>query len=82
MRTADRGLHELAHSAAGGRWVVTGCGGYDIVDVVPRAWTALIADVAGHPINPDTPLPPAWLEYVEKTYHRIPPARMTDLAPA
>ena len=80
MRTAYQGLHELAHSAAGGRWVVTGGGGYDIVDVVPRAWTALIAEVSGHPIDPDAPLPPAWLDYVEKRYHREPPARMTDLA--
>jgi len=80
MRTAYQGLHELTHSAAAGRWVVTGGGGYDIVDVVPRAWTALIAEVSGHPIDPDAPLPAAWLEYVEKRYHREPPARMTDLA--
>ncbi|MCI0686221.1 MAG: acetoin utilization protein AcuC [Sporichthyaceae bacterium] len=81
MRSAYQQLHALAHSAAAGRWLVTGGGGYDIVDVVPRAWTALLAEVAGHPIDPETQLPPGWLDYVEKTYGRVPPARMTDLPP-
>lgn len=79
MRAAQQSLHELAHTHCAGRWVVTGGGGYDIVDVVPRAWTSLIAEVSGHPIRPDTPLPEGWLKYVEETYGRVPPARMTDL---
>ena len=35
-------LHQLAHDVAGGRWVATGGGGYELVRVVPRAWTCLL----------------------------------------
>ena len=49
QRAAYLALHELAHEVADGRWVVTGGGGYSVVDVVPRAWTHLLAIVAGHP---------------------------------
>ena len=34
---------DLAHEVADGRWVVTGGGGYSIVDVVPRSWAHLLA---------------------------------------
>ncbi len=40
-------LHGLAHDHAGGRWVATGGGGYQIYGVVPRAWTIYFADLAG-----------------------------------
>ena len=39
-------LHELAHEAAGGRWVATGGGGYQWARVVPRAWTIAFAEMA------------------------------------
>ena len=39
-------------SYAGGRWVATGGGGYELVEVVPRAWTHLIAEAAGRPARP------------------------------
>ena len=35
-------LHDLAHRAAGGRWLATGGGGYQWARVVPRAWTHLL----------------------------------------
>ncbi|MCA1825076.1 MAG: acetoin utilization protein AcuC, partial [Frankia sp.] len=44
---AYRSLHELAHELCGGRWVVLGGGGYEIVQVVPRAWTLALAEVTG-----------------------------------
>ena len=44
QRAAYLALHDLAHEVAGGRWVATGGGGYALVDVVPRAWTHLLAD--------------------------------------
>ena len=47
QRTTYRLLHELAHELCGGKWVVTGGGGYEPVQVVPRAWTHLLAEVAG-----------------------------------
>ena len=43
QRAAYLALHDLAHEVCGGRWVVTGGGGYAVVDVVPRAWTHLLA---------------------------------------
>jgi acetoin utilization protein AcuC len=71
-------LHDLAHDTAGGKWVAIGGGGYEIVDVVPRAWTHLLAIAAHHPIDAQTEVPDTWLAYVEERYGRQGPARMTD----
>ena len=49
QRAAYLALHDLAHEVADGRWVVTGGGGYALVDVVPRAWTHLLGAVSGTP---------------------------------
>ena len=49
QRASYLALHDLAHEVAGGRWVALGGGGYAIVDVVPRAWTHLLAVVSGTP---------------------------------
>ena len=40
--------HALAHEVCSGRWLIVGGGGYDPVDVTPRAWTAFIGTVLGH----------------------------------
>ncbi|MDQ6688208.1 MAG: acetoin utilization protein AcuC [Actinomycetota bacterium] len=66
QRASYLALHELAHSAAGGRWVALGGGGYDIVRVVPRAWTHLLAIVAGRPLDPAQPTPDSWREEVQR----------------
>jgi acetoin utilization protein AcuC len=47
QRTAYRLLHELAHELCDGKWVAVGGGGYEIVQVVPRAWTHAIAEMVG-----------------------------------
>jgi acetoin utilization protein AcuC len=62
-REAAKLLHELAHEAAGGRWVATGGGGYQWARVVPRAWTLYFAEMAEAEL-PDH-LPESWLEHVE-----------------
>ena len=49
-------IHQWVHKFTKGKWVVTGGGGYAIVDVVPRAWTQLIAEVCGHGLSTDTEL--------------------------
>ena len=36
QRAAHAAIHALAHDLAGGRWLLTGGGGYDLVQVVPR----------------------------------------------
>lgn len=78
QRAAYLALHELAHEVSDGRWVVTGGGGYAVVDVVPRAWTHLLAIVAGHPLDADTETPAEWRGHVGSVLGRTPPARMTD----
>lgn len=78
QRAAYLALHDLAHEVAGGRWVVTGGGGYSVVSVVPRAWSHLLAVVAGRPLDPARAVPGAWAEHVRATLGRRPPERMTD----
>ncbi|HEU4811314.1 MAG TPA: acetoin utilization protein AcuC [Nocardioides sp.] len=78
QREAYLALHELAHEVADGRWVVTGGGGYALVEVVPRAWCHLLAIVGGHPLDPMTDTPEGWREYVRETLGGTPPHRLTD----
>ncbi len=77
QRAAYLALHDLAHEAAGGRWVATGGGGYAIVDVVPRAWSHLLAIVGGRPLDPATATPEAWREHVASLGRKA-PGTMTD----
>ncbi len=78
QRTAHAALHRLAHEVAGGRWLLTGGGGYQLVQVVPRTWTHLLAEASGQPIDPATPTPQLWREYVEWTAAEPAPQVMTD----
>jgi acetoin utilization protein AcuC len=78
QRAAYLALHELAHEVAGGRWVATGGGGYSLVEVVPRAWTHLLAIVGGRPLDPSTETPQAWRDHVREYLGRSAPHRMTD----
>jgi acetoin utilization protein AcuC len=78
QRAAYEALHDLAHEVCAGKWVAVGGGGYAIVDVVPRAWTHLLAIVGGKPIDPQAATAPAWQEHVRSALRRRPPSRMTD----
>ena len=78
QRAAYQALHELAHEVPGGRWVATGGGGYALVQVVPRAWTHLLATVAGRPLDPETPIPGGWTEHVRELLGVEGPSRLTD----
>jgi acetoin utilization protein AcuC len=71
-------LHDLAHAAAGGRWIAVGGGGYELVDVVPRAWAHLVGVAAHQPIEPTDAVPAAWRSYVLERLGRQAPQRMTD----
>jgi acetoin utilization protein AcuC len=62
-REAAATLHNLAHEAAGGRWLATGGGGYQWARVVPRAWTLYFAEMAG--AEPPDDLPEGWIEAAE-----------------
>ena len=61
-RASYRALRELAESAADGRWLALGGGGYSLVRVVPRSWTHLLATVLDRDVAPETALPPGWLD--------------------
>jgi acetoin utilization protein AcuC len=82
QRAAHAAIHSLAHELAGGRWLLTGGGGYELVQVVPRTWTHLLAEAAGEPVNPAAATPATWREYVSWTTSRAAPELMTDGQPA
>jgi acetoin utilization protein AcuC len=78
QRASYEAVHELAHRVCGGRWVATGGGGYEIVQVVPRAWTHLVGIAAHAPVDPATTTPGPWQEYVHARMGRPAPVHMTD----
>jgi acetoin utilization protein AcuC len=82
QRAAHAAIHQLAHETAGGRWLLTGGGGYELVQVVPRTWTHLLAEATGRPIDPATPTPPKWRDYVRGRTGQPAPELMTEQAPA
>ncbi|MEN0129413.1 MAG: acetoin utilization protein AcuC [Brevundimonas sp.] len=71
-------LHDLAHEVAGGRWVALGGGGYAVVDVVPRAWTHVLAIAAHAPLDVSTDVPDEWRAMVSERYGRSGASRMGD----
>lgn len=78
QRAAYAALHRFAHDYAGGQWVAFGGGGYELVQVVPRVWTHLLAEAAGAAISPETPTPEGWRSYVDQRASEQAPLRMTD----
>ena len=82
MRVAYAAVHRLAHQSAGGRWVLIGGGGYMLVQVVPRAWTHLLAEAASQPVHPGAQTPPAWRKYAQARTGERAPESMTDGEPA
>ncbi|MDP8969339.1 MAG: acetoin utilization protein AcuC [Actinomycetota bacterium] len=69
-------LHQLAHEHAGGRWVATGGGGYQVASVVPRAWTIYFAELTGAEL-PER-LPDDWLQLAEERVGERPPESFLD----
>jgi acetoin utilization protein AcuC len=82
QRAAHAAIHALAHDLADGRWLLTGGGGYDLVRVVPRTWTHLIAEAAGQPIDAQAQTPAAWRDYVVGRTGLAAPEQMTEGTPA
>ncbi|MGH3167837.1 MAG: acetoin utilization protein AcuC [Trebonia sp.] len=78
QRAAAMMLHDLAHELCDGRWLLTGGGGYALVQVVPRIWTHLLAIAAGKPLDPVIPTPVEWRELVRRLVGETPPESMTD----
>ncbi|MDA3023637.1 MAG: acetoin utilization protein AcuC [Actinomycetota bacterium] len=79
MAAIAKRLHALAHEAAEGRWVATGGGGYQLVSVVPRAWTLAFAEMTGAPLPTETPM--TWRELVVARTGQAPPRDFDDAVP-
>jgi acetoin utilization protein AcuC len=77
QRVAHAAIHALAHQTAGGRWLLTGGGGY-VLDVVPRTWAHLPAEAAGYPIDPRARIPAQWRRYASGRTGREAPEVMTE----
>ena len=72
---AYRAIHDLARTAADGRWVALGGGGYTF-QVVPRAWTLLFAEMLG--VELDDEIPEAWWSAGEQMLGVPLPRHMSD----
>ena len=80
QRTAYAALHALAHELCGGRWVAVGGGGYEPVQVVPRAWTHLLAEVTGASVGGATP--GDWRALAGERGNELAPTSLSDGASA
>jgi acetoin utilization deacetylase AcuC-like enzyme len=78
QRVAHAAIHKLAHEVADGRWLLTGGGGYELLQVVPRTWTHLLAEAAGCPIDSHARIPAPWREYAFRRTGREAPKVMTE----
>jgi len=63
----------------GFKWLALGGGGYELLRVVPRSWTHLLATVLDRDVDPNRPLPPDWVAHATRIAPGWPlPASMTD----
>ena len=76
MGEAARLVDAVAHRFAGGRWLATGGGGYEVYRVVPRAW-ALTWLAGAHRAVPDA-VPEAWRERWASEAARWDPGPLPD----
>jgi acetoin utilization protein AcuC len=79
QRASYLAMRALADELCDGKWIATGGGGYALVEVVPRAWTHLLAIATGEPLAPETATPPEWraLAASRRPGHEV-PETMTD----
>jgi acetoin utilization protein AcuC len=79
QRAAYERLHDLAHEVCQGRWIAVGGGGYEPVQVVPRAWTHLLATATGDRVDGATPN--SWREMARERARELAPTSVTDGKP-
>lgn len=78
QRASYQALRDLADDQCDGRWLVLGGGGYAVAEVVPRAWTHLLAIAARHDVDPSTVVPAAWRQHVRQLRGVEAPTAMGD----
>lgn len=72
-------LRELAEEYTGGKWLAVGGGGYQLIRVVPRSWTHLLATALDRDLSPDTAMPSGWTRAVRAAAPRADvPSTMSD----
>ena len=76
QRASYAALHALAHEVCGGRWIALGGGGYEPVQVVPRAWTHLLAEATGAAVS--GPTPDDWQGLARELGGELAPTRLDD----
>ncbi|HEV7906775.1 MAG TPA: acetoin utilization protein AcuC [Pseudonocardiaceae bacterium] len=78
-RAIYHALRLLADTCSDGRWLALGGGGYELLRVVPRSWTHLLATVLDRDVDPNTPLPASWVSHAARIAPNWPlPTSMTD----
>ncbi len=78
QREAALAIARLAARVCEDRWIATGGGGYNVISVVPRVWSHLIAISNGVPLPLKTEVPQRWRDHVLQRYGRAAPERMGD----
>lgn len=78
QRIAIETMRDLSYELCGGKWVGLGGGGYEVVNVVPRTWTHLVAAAQHKDISVNEAVPAAWLEYVRERFDMDAPRHMGD----
>jgi len=71
-------LRELAETAAGGKRLVLGGGGYALFRVVPRSWTHLQAVALDRDVAPETSIPAGWTARATRHTRAPLPVAMSD----
>lgn len=66
MTASYQSLREYAETFSQGRWIATGGGGYNPIDVVPRAWAQLIAVMSDQDLPAATPMPEGYVQLVRE----------------
>ncbi|WP_433270278.1 acetoin utilization protein AcuC [Actinosynnema sp. CS-041913] len=78
-REIYRTLRSLAEEITDGRWLALGGGGYELLRVVPRSWTHLLATVLDRDVDPATRLPADWVAHASGRAPDWPlPSTMSD----
>lgn len=78
QRLVAQTLHDLAHEICGGRWVALGGGGYEVIGVVPRSWTHVVATATHRDIDVEAAVPRGWLDAVSARFGVQAPEQMGD----